>query len=127
MDAHEIIVHEVAIMCSWFAAFFENALVSRVMRRFPILMFRFCCTPAPPARSVQLGKLIGYILTGQLEDRAPDQPEDSNKDRAAVALGRKGGLKGGKALLSSWQYATGQRGARGVAEFQTVPLPKKRP
>ena len=50
-----------------------------------------------PRDPVQLGKLIGDILTGQVEDRAPDRPEDTAKDQAAVALGRKGGLKGGKA------------------------------
>jgi hypothetical protein len=50
-----------------------------------------------PRDPVQLGKLIGDILTGQVEDRAPGRPEDSTKDQAAVALGRKGGLKGGKA------------------------------
>ena len=50
-----------------------------------------------PRDPVQLGKMIGDILTGQVEDRAPNHPEDSTKDQAAVALGRKGGLKGGKA------------------------------
>ena len=50
-----------------------------------------------PRDPVQLGKLIGDILTGQVEDRAAPRPEDSSKDQAAVALGRKGGLKGGKA------------------------------
>ena len=50
-----------------------------------------------PRDPIQLGKLIGDILTGQVEDRAPTPPVDSNKDQAAVALGRKGGLKGGKA------------------------------
>ena len=50
-----------------------------------------------PRDPVQLGKLIGDILTGQVEDRAPERPVDPNKDQAAVALGRKGGLKGGRA------------------------------
>lgn len=50
-----------------------------------------------PRDPVQLAKLIGDILTGQVEDRAPDRPADPTKDQAAVALGRKGGLKGGKA------------------------------
>ena len=50
-----------------------------------------------PRDPVQLGKLIGDILTGQVEDRAPDRPQDFSKDQAAVALGRKGGLKGGRA------------------------------
>jgi hypothetical protein len=50
-----------------------------------------------PRDPVQLGKLIGDILTGQVEDRRPLPPEDPSKDQAAVALGRKGGLKGGAA------------------------------
>jgi len=54
-----------------------------------------------PRDPVQLGKLIGDILTGQVEDRAPDRPEDTTKDQAAVALGRKGGLKGGRARADS--------------------------
>jgi hypothetical protein len=41
----------------------------------------------------QLGKLIADIATGD----AQDTPVDEGKDPAAVALGRKGGLKGGKA------------------------------
>jgi hypothetical protein len=41
----------------------------------------------------QLGKLIVDIATGEVEDT----PEDTGKNPAAVALGRKGGLKGGKA------------------------------
>ena len=40
----------------------------------------------------QLAHVIGEIATGQRE-KDPEQP----KDPAAVALGRKGGLKGGKA------------------------------
>jgi hypothetical protein len=50
-----------------------------------------------PRDPVQLGKLIGDILTGQVEDRAAPSPLENGKDAAAVALGRKGGLKGGKA------------------------------
>lgn len=53
-----------------------------------------------PRDPVQLGKLIGDILTGQVEDRAPDHAQ-SGKDQAAVALGRKGGLKGGRARADS--------------------------
>jgi len=40
-------------------------------------------------------------LTGQVEDRAPDRPEDPSKDQAAVALGRKGARKGGIARAAS--------------------------
>jgi len=54
-----------------------------------------------PRDPVQLGKLIGDILTGQVEDHSPEVPIDPNKDPAAVALGRKGGLKGGKARADS--------------------------
>ena len=49
-----------------------------------------------PRDPVQLGKLIGDILTGQVEDSAP-APAGEGKNPAAVALGRLGGLKGGKA------------------------------
>ena len=49
-----------------------------------------------PRDPVQLGKLVGDILTGQVEDRATLSKSDESKDQAAVALGRKGGLKGGK-------------------------------
>jgi hypothetical protein len=46
-----------------------------------------------PGDPNQLGKLIIDIATGQVEDRPPT-PEEKGKDPAAVALGRKGGLKG---------------------------------
>lgn len=41
----------------------------------------------------QLGKLIVDLATGEAEDPDPDE----GKNAAAVELGRKGGLKGGKA------------------------------
>jgi hypothetical protein len=37
--------------------------------------------------------MVARIATGEIEDRKPD----STKDSAAVDLGRRGGLKGGKA------------------------------
>lgn len=43
-----------------------------------------------------LAKTIVDIATGEVEDREPT-PEDQGKDAAAVSLGRRGGLKGGKA------------------------------
>ena len=55
-----------------------------------------------PRDLVQLGKLIGDILTGQVEDKASIPPEDLNRGRAAVSLGRKGGLKGGRARRSEY-------------------------
>ncbi len=45
----------------------------------------------------QLGKLIVDIATGEVEDTATDD----GKNPAAVELGRKGGLKGGKARAES--------------------------
>lgn len=57
--------------------------------------------PRRPRDPVQLGKLIGDILTGQIEDTTHSPPVDPNKDAAAVALGRKGGLKGGRARAES--------------------------
>jgi hypothetical protein len=45
-----------------------------------------------PRDPIQLGKMIVDIATGQVEDR-----EENGKDPAAVELGRRGGLKGGKA------------------------------
>jgi len=47
-----------------------------------------------PRDPVQLGKLVGDILTGQIEDRQAT-PEGRATD--AVEFARKGGLKGGKA------------------------------
>jgi hypothetical protein len=46
-----------------------------------------------PRDPSQLGKLIVDIATGEIEDTVPDD----GKNPAAVELGRKGGLKGGKA------------------------------
>jgi len=49
-----------------------------------------------PRDPAQLAKLIVDIATGEVEDREPT-PEEQGKDPAAVALGRRGGLKGRKA------------------------------
>jgi hypothetical protein len=50
-----------------------------------------------PRDANQLGKLIIDIATGQV----PDKSDEREKDPAAVALGRRGGLKGGKARAAS--------------------------
>jgi hypothetical protein len=47
-----------------------------------------------PRDPVELGKLIGDILTGQVEDQ---EPIPEGKDAGAVEFARKGGLKGGEA------------------------------
>lgn len=49
--------------------------------------------PKRPRDTNQLAKSIVDIATGEAEEEQPN----AGKDPAAVALGRKGGLKGGKA------------------------------
>lgn len=49
-----------------------------------------------PRDPVQLAKLIGDIATGQVVDQIED-----GKNPAAVALGKLGGAKGGKARAKS--------------------------
>jgi hypothetical protein len=56
--------------------------------------------PKRPRDFNQAGKLVIDIATGQIEDREPT-PEEQGKDPAAVALGRKGGIKGGSARAKS--------------------------
>lgn len=53
--------------------------------------------PKRPRDANQLAKSIVDLSTGQAEEKDPDK----GKDPAAVALGRKGGLKGGKARAAS--------------------------
>ena len=50
-----------------------------------------------PRDTNQLAKAIVDLSTGEAEEVDPDE----GKDPAAVALGRKGGLKGGKARAES--------------------------
>ena len=50
-------------------------------------------TPKRPRDTNQLAHMIAQLATGELDD----VKTDDGKDPAAVALGRKGGLKGGKA------------------------------
>jgi hypothetical protein len=50
-----------------------------------------------PRDPVQLGKLIGDILTGQIDDKSPEPKAVS----PAHEFARKGGLKGGKARAAS--------------------------
>ena len=48
-----------------------------------------------PRDPAQLAKIIVDIATGEVEDRGPT-PDEEGKDPAAVSLGRRGGLKGGR-------------------------------
>ena len=63
----------------------------------------------------QLAKLIVDIATGDVEDREPT-PEEQGKDPAAVSLGRRGGLKGGKARAASMTPKRRAEIARKAAE-----------
>lgn len=52
--------------------------------------------PKRPRDTNQLAKRIADLATGNAQDENPDE----GKNPAAVALGRKGGLKGGKVRAS---------------------------
>jgi hypothetical protein len=49
----------------------------------------------------QLGRMIVALSVGEETEIGAPAPDDSGKDPAAVALGRKGGLKGGAARAKS--------------------------
>lgn len=53
--------------------------------------------PKRPRDANQLAKFIVNLATGDAEEKSPDE----GKNPAAVALGRLGGLKGGKASAAS--------------------------
>jgi len=63
-----------------------------------------------PRDPLALAKLIGDIATGQIEDRVEDR-----RNPAAVALGKLGGAKGGKArakkLSATKRRAIAKKGA----------------
>jgi hypothetical protein len=54
--------------------------------------------PKRPRDTNQLAKFIVDLATGE---ESESKAADAGKDPAAVALGRKGGLKGGKARATS--------------------------
>jgi hypothetical protein len=64
-----------------------------------------------PRDPLQLGKLIVDIATGQVVDEV-----DDGKDAAASALGRLGGLKGGKARAKKLTAARRSEIARNAAK-----------
>jgi hypothetical protein len=65
----------------------------------------------------QLGKLIVDIATGE----ADDTPPDDGKNPAAVELGRKGGLKGGKARAEGMTADERSEAARRAARARWEP------
>lgn len=62
----------------------------------------------------QLGKLIVDLSTGQIEE--PAAPEAEQKNAAAVALGRLGGLKGGTARAKNMSARQRSIAARKAAK-----------
>jgi hypothetical protein len=64
-----------------------------------------------PRDSNQLAKLVVDIATGEAEDT----PTDEGKNPAAVELGRKGGLKGGKARAEKMSAEERKEAARKAA------------
>jgi hypothetical protein len=57
--------------------------------------------PKRPRDPNQLAKLIVALSVGDAEEPVAPPPDDTGKDPAAVALGRRGGLKGGAARAKS--------------------------
>ena len=72
--------------------------------------------PKRPRDQNQLAKLIVDLSVGEAEEPKRLESDDSGKDPAAVALGRKGGLKGGaaraKALSAKRRKEIAQRAAK---------------
>ncbi len=69
-------------------------------------------TPKRPRDTNQLAKSIVDITIGDAEEVNPDE----GKNPAAVALGRKGGLKGGKARAANMTAEERSDAARKAAQ-----------
>lgn len=69
--------------------------------------------PKRPRDPNQLAKLLVDMATGEAE---PDAKTDDGKNAAAVALGRLGGLKGGKARAKSLSPKKRQQIAKKAAK-----------
>jgi hypothetical protein len=66
-------------------------------------------------RPRDVNKLAAQIVAEAVGDEPPYDP-DAGKDPAAVALGRKGGLKGGKARASKMTAEERSEAARKAAQ-----------
>jgi len=66
-------------------------------------------------RPADLNSLAASIVADSTDEDKAD-PADDGKDRAAVALGRKGGLKGGKARAAKLSPVQRSEIARKAAE-----------
>lgn len=73
-------------------------------------------TPKRPRDANQLAKIIVDLSVGEEQEPAFKQAVDDGKNPAAVALGRKGGLKGGKARAKSLSAARRKEIARRAAQ-----------
>jgi hypothetical protein len=69
----------------------------------------------------QLGKLIVDLATGEADETLPED----TRDPAAVALGRKGGLKGGKARAAKMTPEARSEAARRAARARWMGAPPK--
>jgi hypothetical protein len=72
--------------------------------------------PTRPRDLNQWAKRMVDIATGEVDDREPVPQTDPNKDPSAVALGRKGGLKGGRARAESLTTAERKKIAQDAAK-----------
>jgi len=79
-------------------------------------------TPKRPRDTNQLAHMIAQLATGELDD----VKTDDGKDPAAVALGRKGGLKGGKARAESLTAKQRSEIAKKAAAQRWTGKPKSR-
>jgi hypothetical protein len=69
----------------------------------------------------QLAKLVVDIATGEIDDTL----EPDGKDPAAVALGRRGGLKGGRARAEKMTAEERRESARRAAHARWTDRPPK--
>jgi len=77
--------------------------------------------PKRPRDANQLAKFIVDLATGEEEEKNPDD----GKNPAAVALGRLGGLKGGKKAAENMTPEERKERARKAAEKRWRDHPKK--
>ena len=75
-----------------------------------------------PCDPIALANLIGNIATGQVGDVVEDK-----RDPAAVELGRRGGLKGGKARARSLSAAKRKAIAKKGARARWAKKPRQSP
>jgi hypothetical protein len=118
---HDIYNFFLTVNPLWFAGFwiiFGLGMTWRNSRKKAEQNDKKSKRPRDPA---QLAKLIVDIATGEVEDREPT-PEEQGKDPAAVSLGRRGGLKGGKersAKMAPSERTALARKAAGATTFSS--------